>query len=363
MNNKIFQFSFGDGYAGSAKIAILSSELLKNKGYDVTLFASTNSLTERRAKEKGIKVIALDSKQDFKILINSIYSIFDEINPQFIISYHSLDRKVGIKLKSKYKKKILNIAYRQNISMSAPIIGSILYNLYYDYQIACSKGVAKSLSASGIMKKKIKVIHNGVEVPENINSISGSNVREKFNLKDKTVLGISSWFHKERKGFDILFKAFSELNKKYVLLIVGIPEDTQNEVKDYAKSFGCEIDRIIMPGYVDNIWEYYKAMDIFLLPSRSEGFSLALCEAGAANLPLIASNIPGNDELIKNGVSGILFSLKKPEELAASIVKVAEHDKLAKMLADNAYNNVMNNFRIQNLAYNLDNFLKAISRK
>jgi len=294
MGLKILQFSFGDGFAGSAKMAILTSEALQKRGHIISLFASENSLTERRAKEKGIEVIALNSSTDFKSLMKIIYHHFEQTNPNFIISYHSLDRKVGIELKRKFKDRFTNIAYRQNITKSFPIIGSFLYNKYYDYQIACSHGVEKSLIKSGIKKRKIKVIHNCVEVPGNIDLIRGEAIRKKFSFKGKIVLGLSTWFHKERKGFDILFKSFSKLNEKYVLLIIGILEEMQNEVNEYAETFGINRNRIFMPGYVDNIWEYYRAMDIFLLPSRSEGFSLALLEAAASKLPLIASNIPGN---------------------------------------------------------------------
>ncbi len=68
----LFQVSFGDGYAGSAKIAILSSEQLIKKGYELRLFASTGSLTERRAKERGIEVISLNSSVILKIYIKSL---------------------------------------------------------------------------------------------------------------------------------------------------------------------------------------------------------------------------------------------------------------------------------------------------
>lgn len=362
MSCKIFQFSFGDGYAGSAKIAILSSEELIKRGYDVTLFASTHSLTEKRAREKGIKVISLDSRHKFRSLMIDIRKEFDLVNPDFVSAYHSLDRKVGMKLKSIYKKKIITIANRQNISRSVPIIGSILYNLYYDYQIACSKGVAKSLSNSGIRKNKIKVIHNCVEVPDNIDEISGDAIKSRFAFEGKVVLGLSTWFHKERKGFDILFKAFAPLPGNYVFLIVGIPEDTQNEVREYAATFGCDPQKIFMPGYVENIWEYYKAMDIFLLPSRSEGFSLALLEAGAASLPIIASDIPGNNEFVNNGVNGLLFQINNPTELKDKIELLANNVELKNLISKNAKKDVFEKYLISNYANSFDEFLKKIKK-
>lgn len=357
---KIFQFSFGDGFAGSAKMALLSSDVLIKKGYDVTLFASQNSLTASRAKQRNIPLVELDSKQKFNLLIKRIIEIVAKEKPGIVISYHSLDRKVGIALKRKYGKQIKNISYRQNMSESAPIIGAIIYNLYNDYVLACSQGVAKSLIRSGIRKKKVKVIHNCIEVPNNLESISGEVARKKYPFEGKIVLGLSTWFHKERKGFDILFKAFSQLDEKFVLLIVGIPESMQEEVDLYAESFGIDRKRVFMPGYVDNIWEYYKAMDIFLLPSRSEGFSLALLEAAASKLPIVASNIPGNDEFIEDRKIGLLFEIENPNQLVESINKIAKDETLAKQLAENAHNKVMNNFLVKHLGERLDQVIKSL---
>ena len=356
---KLIQISFGDGYAGSAKIAILSSDLLSKRNYDVTLVVSKNSLTEQRAKERGVKVYSIDTTKNFRSIFNETYQLFKELKPRVIISHHSLDRKVGMKLKRKYRNKFLNIGYRHNVTKSTPIIGPFLYNRYFNHLIACSTGVANSLISSGIKKNKVRVIYNGISIPNNINEISGELIREKFNLSGKIVLGLSTWFHKERKGFDILFNAFSKSGDKLVLLLVGIRESDKQRVLDYAKGFNIPKEKIIMPGYVDNIWEYYKAMDIFLLPSRSEGFSLALLEAAAAKLPIIATNIPGTNEFIINGENGILFEPGKPDELLNGIIRLTSDKLLAEKLAKNAHEKVLNNFTHENYVTNLDKFLES----
>ncbi len=138
---------------------------------------------------------------------------------------------------------------------------------------------------------------------------------------------------------------------------------TKPKVFAYASEFGIEKEKIIMPGYVDNIWEHYKAMDIFLLPSRSEGFSLALLEAAASNLPIIASNIPGSNEFIKNGVNGILFNTDKPEDLSTGINLLSSDEKMSGTFSRNARSLVMNNYLIEHYADNLEKFLTEIYNK
>jgi glycosyltransferase involved in cell wall biosynthesis len=353
----LLQISFGDGYAGSAKIAILSSDLLSKRNYDVTLVVSKNSLTEERAKERGVKIFAVDTTKNFKSIFNETKQLFECLKPQVLISHHSLDRKVGMKLKREYRNQFLNIGYRHNVTKSTPIIGPFLYNRFFDHLIACSNGVANSLISSGIKKYKVHVIYNGISIPNNINEISGEMVRQNFNVTGKIVLGLSTWFHKERKGFDILFNTFSKLDDKFALLLVGIPESDKQIVLNYAKEFNIPNNKIIMPGYVDNIWKYYKAMDIFLLPSRSEGFSLALLEAAAAKLPIIATDIPGTNEFIISGENGILFEPEKPDELLNGIIKLTDDNQMAEKFAKNSYEKVQNNFTNENYVTDLDNFL------
>jgi glycosyltransferase involved in cell wall biosynthesis len=357
MKYKIYQFSFGDGYAGSAKMAILSSSVLSESGNDVTLIVSKNSLTERRAKEKNIKTIEFDSTQKYSQLFDQILSDVKINKPDFCITYHSLDRKIGNSLKSKLGKKIINVAYRQNMSKSIPIIGSLIYNFYCDMTLACSKGVAADLIQSGLKKNIVKVIHNVTEYPENIYSIDGTKIRNQYCINNKFVIGVSSWFHKERKGFDILFKAFSKLEQEFVLLIIGIPTEMQQEVIDYAATFGISSDRVILPGFVDNIYEYYKAMDVFVLPSRSEGFSLALLEAAAAGIPIIASNIPGNDEFIIHKQNGLLFDIKNPDELVESIKIFDDTKTLAQELGEKASKDALENYNLKKYGLRLTELL------
>jgi glycosyltransferase involved in cell wall biosynthesis len=355
----IFQFSFGDGFAGSAKVALQSSRLLKEKGYNLILFVTRNSLTEKRAAEYELEYVSLDDRLKFKLLIAEIEKYLDKYKPDIIIGHHSLDRKTGIALKRRYPY-LKNIAYRHNITKSFPLIGSYIYNRYTDYLIACSRGVEESLVKSGIRRNKVKTIYNGISIPQNIMNINGDSIRDIYNLKNKTVLGLSTWFHKERKGFDILFKAFSGLDQSFILFLVGIPKEQQQKVFSYANEFNIPEEKIVMPGYVENIWEYYKAMDIFLLPSRSEGFSLALLEAGAAKLPIIASDIPGNNEFIIDGKNGLLFNTLYPESLKEKIIQLKVDKELSGILSRNAEVDVMENYTIEKYADNLANFLNNI---
>ena len=89
MNYKIFQFSFGDGYAGSAKMAVLSSKVLIDKGHKVILFVSKDSVTKKRALEKNIPIVELDSRQKLSQLMKDVIDNIEGEKPDFAVAYHS----------------------------------------------------------------------------------------------------------------------------------------------------------------------------------------------------------------------------------------------------------------------------------
>lgn len=334
---------------------------LAKRDFDVTLFASAGSLTAERARNEGIRTITVDTSQRIDEVVKQVSEEFARGRPHFFISYHSMDRKVGRALRKRFGKTFLNIADRQNQSQSIPVVGSLLYNIYFDYLIACSDGVASSLSSSGIFRRKIHTIHNAIAIPADIDTIDGNGIRKEWHIDDHIVLGVSAWFHKKRKGFDVLFQAVSKLDDRFSLLIVGIPPSDHGSVVAYAAEFGVPKERIILPGFVENVWSYYKAMDFFLLPSRSEGFSLALLEAAAARVPSIASNIPGTNEFIRHEHTGLLFDVKEPPQLSKAIERLSCDHRLASSCAERAQEEVYARYTLEQYGNKLVTFLDSIS--
>ena len=78
---------------------------------------------------------------------------------------------------------------------------------------------------------------------------------------------------------------------------------------------------------------FYNAADIFVLPSTMEGHSVALLEAMASGLPIIASDIEGNRESIEDGDNGLLFESNNEKILAEKLMKLLNDDKLRDIIA------------------------------
>jgi GalNAc-alpha-(1->4)-GalNAc-alpha-(1->3)-diNAcBac-PP-undecaprenol alpha-1,4-N-acetyl-D-galactosaminyltransferase len=111
-----------------------------------------------------------------------------------------------------------------------------------------------------------------------------------------------------QKGFDLSIKAFAKLKDKYpdwILTILGEGE-LRAELEALRDKLKLQA-RVYFPGAVKNVYEILQQADIFILSSRFEGFPIALCEAMAYGLPVIATDCPsGPREIIRDGIDGIL---------------------------------------------------------
>jgi glycosyltransferase involved in cell wall biosynthesis len=94
-----------------------------------------------------------------------------------------------------------------------------------------------------------------------------------------------------------------------------------------------------LPGFVDNPQAYYRNFDVFILPSETEGFSLALLEAASASVPAIAFDVGGNAEIIIDGVTGLLVPYGNIKLLAAKVLYLHENlgDRINMGKTANAY--------------------------
>jgi glycosyltransferase involved in cell wall biosynthesis len=97
-------------------------------------------------------------------------------------------------------------------------------------------------------------------------------------------------------------------------------------------------------GGVANLREHLSSSDIFVLPSRSEGFSNAIVEAMAASLPVVATNVGGNAEAVEDGVNGFIVPFDDPTALSAAITRLISNPSQAKAMGEAGRNLVMEKF-------------------
>lgn len=169
--------------------------------------------------------------------------------------------------------------------------------------LACSVEAGKMKYPSDIVKNKLVVIKNGINIEQyKLCSTKRESIRKSLGIANDTyVLGHVGRFSYE-KNHSFLINVFNQVHEqipKSKLLLVGDGE-LVNEIRAKVKEVGLE-DLVIFTGNVDNVQDYYQAMNVFLLPSLYEGLPFVTLEAQASGIPcIISTGVPENVKMAPN---------------------------------------------------------------
>ena len=145
------------------------------------------------------------------------------------------------------------------------------------------------------------------------------------------------------KGMDLVVPAFAEVRKRFPdvqLLVVG-DGSLRAAMEQQAMALGCD-DAVTWVGRQpqEELSQYYSRMDIVLMPSRSEGFGLTAIEAMAHGCVVVASDIGGLPEVVRDGVCGLLHRSEDVRDMAEKICSLIASSELYRSLQKNALQHV-----------------------
>lgn len=187
-----------------------------------------------------------------------------------------------------------------------------------------------------IPQKKLTTIENGIDGSKFAIKIDLQTKREELGLSlDGPIIGVISRIEKV-KGITYILDAMPEIIKEVpelTLLIVGDGSELEN-LRSRTHQLGIE-QNVIFTGVRYDIPEIFQALDVYLLPSLSEGLPMSLLEAMAAGCPIIASNVGGVPDAVINYESAILVSPGNPKELAEAVLVLCHDESLRKKMSTN----------------------------
>lgn len=159
------------------------------------------------------------------------------------------------------------------------------------------------------------------------------------------------------KGPDLLLEAFSRLGNQDLVLKVGGPADTPWGVAFREKFNGNP--GVSFPGSIEDVPSFLRSLDVFVLPSRSEGMSNALLEAMAMGLPIVATDVGSNAEVLDGGRVGILV---KPEaaSIAEGIARLIDDPEHAAELGRKARLRVEKEYALPAMVHRFEDFYEEL---
>lgn len=185
--------------------------------------------------------------------------------------------------------------------------------------IACCRAVGEFYQRQvGLDPRRLRVIYNAVDFAGVEPRVDRLAARAELGYgADEVVLGCLGRLT-EQKGHDVLLEALARLNAPRVRLFIAGQGPLQAELAARAERLGLG-ERVRFLGVRRDRGTLYAAMDVFALPSRWEGLSLALVEAAGLGLPIVATDVGGNAEVVQSGDGAWLVPPDDPSALAAAL--------------------------------------------
>lgn len=217
------------------------------------------------------------------------------------------------------------------------------------------------------IKNRSSVIHNGIDLSEYLRVSSLPNkisllknkklnptqqltifsLKKELGLEADTILVGNIGLFWPVKGQEFLIRAMARIEEKKRKNPIHIVLVGRGENEDRLRSLAQELDireKIHFLGWRKDIPNILQALDIYVQPSLSEGLPLAVVEACAAGLPIIASNVGGIPEIIRDNIDGLLVPPANEQAIAEAIVKLLSNPDLATRLAQQAQKRAFSEF-------------------
>ena len=333
--NSILHISRTMDIGGAERIVFQLSTDLKDEFGNVYV-ASTGGLWESELAAKGIqhhKILDIDSKNPLTVLklLTSIRQIIKKNDISIVHTHHRM-AAFYIRLLKLVHTKLIHVYTAHNVFKDKlPLYKFALKNAK---SVAVGEAVNKNLREDvGITDSR--VIYNGVVLKETDEQVD--EIISYGGIKLGCIARLS-----EQKGLNYLLDAMSLLTVKDIRLFIVGDGELRNELENKVKELDLQ-DSVTFLGYRKDIAECINSFDFCVLPSVFEGFGLVAIEAFMNGKTIVATDIPGLNEVVTNK-NGILVPAKDPVALASAIDKLATDATLRQKLASQAKKDYENRF-------------------
>ncbi|CAN5160594.1 glycosyltransferase [soil metagenome] len=232
------------------------------------------------------------------------------------------------------------------------------FSAYTQAVFAVSKQLRRDLATHvGVPEQSIQVLHNGVDF-QRFGSGDREKMRDQLGYRQSDLVIGSVGRLVQVKNYPLLLGAVAALGREDVrLLLVGDGPDRAS-LEQVAKSLRIE-KQVCFLGHRDDVTALLSAMDIFVLPSFSEGMSNTLLEAMASGMPCVASEVGGNPEVVTHAKEGFLFASGDQPALTDKLRQLCENPALRRTMAEAGRARIASEFSIQAMIARYENLYEA----
>jgi glycosyltransferase involved in cell wall biosynthesis len=368
---KLVQILRSASYGGVETHVLDIIRLCDKSSYDISLISLTNAPVSDKFQELGIRIFRLEdtewmSRRSLQNIL-PLAKLLRRLRPD-IVHLHGMRpffvgsvaaRLAGVPrivstVHSSYKltvpadsgNRLIRLLNAGKIVSLTGLMLSTRVITVSNYLSAECRGIAAVLPGfvGKRLRDKIITVYHGIDTSKYAANVSQDG---RFH-EDYKVVGTVSRLDEPYKGIGILIKALHVLvaNSHKVKLKIAGDGHSQYALEKLVQS--CNLEKHVeFCGFRSDVPVFLRGIDIFVLPSLSEGFGLVNLEAMAAGIPVIASDTGGVSEAVRDGINGYLVPPGNATALADKIAYLLEHRDIRETMGSNGRQDVADKFELQ----------------
>lgn len=329
--------------SGAERVCLTLSEALQQRGHRVVLLCKPDEamVAEARRRQLDVRPMAISGKLNLLVPLR-IRAVARQVRAHIIHSHLStagLWGAWGARL-----ARIPSVAHVHALNSKQCF-------LFADVMVACSEGVRQHLLSQQADAGRIRVIHNGLEGSRFANLRSPAQVRAALGIPDGCLAICCVGHLAPKKGQEYLLEAVAMLATRwpdlrcYFLGQGEMRDQLQQKIEELALT-----GRVELLGFRPDVVQIMNALDAVVLPSLGkEGLPLVLIEAAFLGKPVMASRLPGVDEVVEDQVTGLLVPPGDVEQLATHLNMILEDRALRERMGASALGRARDMFTIDTM--------------
>lgn len=306
---------------------------------------SSGGFWQKELEEADIPLTILNKKKGFSLrALLKLKKILKEKQPD-IVHTHLFGADFYGRLAAKLANIKVIISTEHNLNISEGFFRKTakkITNKFATRIIAVSEAVrAYAIQKEGADESKVKVIYNGIRLEKFLNEKGDYALGKTFKIGS---IGRLS----KQKGYEYLIEAINKLNDRKIVCQIASDGELKEQLNEKIALLGLG-RQIELVGYKKNTPEFLNSLDLFVLSSRWEGLGIVILEAGAAGLPVIASDVDGIKEIIDDKEDGLLFTKGNSDELKEKIKYLLNNESERKRLGQALQRKIIEKFDIEKI--------------
>ena len=374
---------------GAERVAVTLANGLAERGHKVMLLAiKGGGAQEMHVREDlGVELRILGIQRDsikrplrfvrsMKKLRGSICDIFEEFKPDVINTHIPEDdlvasdcvKRTGIGVHVPLVQSLMFHVHRDGLDFRTRMRLKMMRKMFYrsGVTLAVSSGVAKQITAlTGLPEDRMEVLHNVTDIRPYADLPSKADARKSLGLDvDRPVVAGLGRLH-PAKNFPMFVRASKAILDKHPdvkFMIIG-EGDQRGKVEAAMKEAGVG-DSWTLLGQRNDVPQCLAAADIFVQSSDYEGFPVAVVEAMAGGLQIVATDVASLGEVVQDGTHALLIEAGAQDDLSARVNELLENPEKGQALAAAAKDLAWSYYNIDAYIQRAEGFLRgAIATK